>query len=170
MFFHLKNIENFVSGLLYIFGGILRDLGRCYLKTKGIYNENLSYNKCGNENKNHENHISPAKILREKEVDLLKFTLLEVICRFFENIENLVEKSKENIFWDDYKINFQKIQEKKENLKISKNDDEKKEIENEKNDIISNIDNLTKLNHVIMLFLSDFLFFLLQILQKIILF
>ena len=159
MFFHLKNIENFVSGLLYIFGGILRDLGRSYLKTKGIYNENLSYNKCENENKNHENHISPAKILREKEVDLLKFTLLEVICRFFENIEILVENSKENNnnkFWDDYKINFQKIQEKKENLKICKNEEEKKIIENEKNDIISNIDNLTKLNHVIMLFLSDF--------------
>ncbi len=162
MFFHLKNIENFVAGLLYIFGGILRDLGRCYLKTKGIYNENLSYNKCGNENKNHENHISPAKILREKEVDLLKFTLLEVICRFFENIENLVENLKENNsnkYWDDCKINFQKIQEKKENLKICKNEEEKKVIENEKNDIISNIDNLTKLNYIIMLFLSDFLFF-----------
>ena len=98
-----------------IFWRNLRDLIRCYLKTKGIYIENLSYNKYGNENKNHENHISPAKILREKEVDLLKFTLLEVICRFFENIENLVENLKENNnnnFWDDYKINFKKHKEK----------------------------------------------------------
>ena len=52
---------------MYIFGGILKYLGRCYLKTKGIYNENLSH----------------TIILRKKEVDLLKFTLLEVIYRFF---------------------------------------------------------------------------------------
>jgi hypothetical protein len=38
--------ENFLDGLLYVIGGVLRDHARSYLKTKGILQENLSYHKC----------------------------------------------------------------------------------------------------------------------------
>jgi hypothetical protein len=38
--------ENFIDSLIFIVGGVLRDLGRSYLKTKGILNENLSYHLC----------------------------------------------------------------------------------------------------------------------------
>ena len=40
--------EDFLDGLMYIVGGVLRDHARSYLKTKGILQENLSYHKCEN--------------------------------------------------------------------------------------------------------------------------
>jgi hypothetical protein len=42
----LEKRENFLDGLLYVIGGVLRDHARSYLKTKGILQENLSYHKC----------------------------------------------------------------------------------------------------------------------------
>lgn len=42
----LPDKENFANSLLYVIGGVMRDLGRSYLKTKGILNESLSYHNC----------------------------------------------------------------------------------------------------------------------------
>lgn len=42
----IEKKENFLPGLLYIVGGVLRDHGKSYLKTKGILDQNLSYHKC----------------------------------------------------------------------------------------------------------------------------
>jgi hypothetical protein len=45
-FLQLDKKENFLDGLLYIIGGVLRDHARSYLKTKGILQENISHHSC----------------------------------------------------------------------------------------------------------------------------
>lgn len=42
----LEKKENFIDSLLFLLAGILRDLARSYLKTKGIVEENLSFHMC----------------------------------------------------------------------------------------------------------------------------
>lgn len=42
----IEKKENFLGSLLYIVGGVLRDHGKSYLKTKGILEQNLSYHLC----------------------------------------------------------------------------------------------------------------------------
>jgi hypothetical protein len=53
--------ENFLDGLLFIIGGVLRDYARSYLKTKGILKENISYTAC---NKHHVSYFNTRNMTR----------------------------------------------------------------------------------------------------------
>ena len=139
--------HKFIGSLLYVMGGVLRDFGRSYLKTKGIYNENLSYHHCHQGKKHHDEHFFEAKILLESECDLLKMNLLPAILKFLLSIiENYDNKDINKNSWDDYIVIFDKLNEK--GLSQS-----------EKDEIIEKIPNNVQVYHIIMLFLSDFVFF-----------
>ena len=135
----------FIGSILYVMGGVLRDFGRSYLKTKGIYNENLSYHHCHEGKKHHDTHFFEAKTLLESECDLLKYNLLPAINNFLFNIIE-VDNTHNDSPWDDFIVNFDKL-------------NEKGLTEDEKEEIIQKVPFNVQVYHIIMLFLSDFVFF-----------
>ena len=132
--------EDFIGSLLFVAGGVLRDIARCYLKTKGVFNENLSYHKCTRA-KGHDTHFFPAKILLEKECDYFQ----SFGIKMFKNlIEIIIENRLKESYWDDYISMFNSISDKDEDLN---------------SDIESEMTKDIKMIHYLYLFISDFFFF-----------
>lgn len=139
--YQMPNKENFIASLLYVTGGVIRDIGRCYLKTKGIFNENLSYHKCTQANKRHDYHFIPAKILLEKECDFFETYGLKV----YKNIILIIiADSQTNVYWDDYLSYFRATSDTDDDM----NSDIEKELPGK-----------VRMLHFLFLFLSDFVFF-----------
>ena len=134
--------ENFISSLLYVLGGVLRDMARSYLKTKGILNENLSYHLCKHKEKKHETHFFPAKELTTKECDYLEIYFLPTMQQFL-TISSCDLKFVQGVFWDDFLPIFYK------------------QLDTEEFDQEDYIVPQCQLFHYISLFISDFVFFFL---------
>jgi hypothetical protein len=133
--------ENFVSGLLYVLGGVLRDFGKSYLKTKGILDQNLSYHKCTSK-KGHEQGFFQPQILTKKECDYLEVYFMPVMREFIKTIiSDLDFNSQSFIFWDDCLPIFYKL------------------LEMEGLDQEDTFPPSVEIFHYLNLFLSDFLFF-----------
>ena len=137
----LENQADFIGSLLFISGDVVFALARAYLKTKGILCENLtsqiaSYNEGGK-------HIYHTEMLTEKDCDFLRDFFLILIQKFVEIVISGNE-NKDNKYWDDYISLFNAFA----------NSDEGRAEEIEKN-IPKNV----KMNYLINVYFSDFLFF-----------
>jgi hypothetical protein len=82
--------ENFLDGLLFIIGGVLRDHARSYLKTKGILRENISYTSCTKHHK-HDSHFFKPKMLTTKECEYLELYFLLIMKEFIKMVVKDVE-------------------------------------------------------------------------------
>lgn len=138
-YWKLEKKQDFINSLLFISGGVMRDLARSYLKTKGILNENLTYHKCSNKKK-HQSNFFPASTLIERDCNYLEFHFLPSMQKFLEMI---MKDFTIDSYWDDNKSLI-------DSLSQSINNTE---------EIFSKIPVIVKVEHYIMLFLSDFIFF-----------
>ena len=148
-YFKMDKKENFIGSLLLISGGVMRDLARCYLKTRNVFNENLSYHIGKKDQKPHRALFFPARVILERDCDYLKDHFL-VLMRQFINIilfDSVISKeNNESKYWDDFISHFNSF-----------SDDSSKTEYNE--DIEKTIPPNVKMFCFITFFLCDLIFF-----------
>ena len=143
----LNKKEELVKSILYIIGGVLKDFSRSLLTTDKIDINTLTFFK----ERQKEEHFFIAIVLPEKSVDLLKKYLLITMVNFVTvficgyDINNPYDIQDGN-YWDEYS-----------GLILRLKDPKLTEIE--KNEIPRMIPLSLDLKSIILLFISDFLFF-----------
>lgn len=134
----LDRKADFCDSLLFVIGSVLRDHARSYLKTKGRFNESLTYHKCTKKHGRSDHQYTEPIILTTKECDYLEQHFLQVVLGFFRTI--IVDFTYGHK-WEDFMDVFYRY------LHVDELDVEEK------------IDPEVSVCHFLMLFLSDFIFF-----------
>jgi hypothetical protein len=143
----LNKKEELVKSILYIIGGVLKDFSRSLLTTDKIDINTLTFFK----ERQKEEHFFKAIVLPEKSVDLLKKYLLITMVNFVSVFIcgydiNKPYDIQDGNYWDDYSGLILRLK-------------DPKLTEMEKNEIPRMIPLSLDLKSIILLYISDFLFF-----------